>query len=207
MAERSYQQICGMAQALDLLGERWTLLVLRELMLGPKRFTALREALDGVNPNLLSARLRKLEQAGVVRRVDLPPPATGVRAYALTERGEDLREPLAALAIWGYELIEPEEQVAAGWQARGSWLAQTRMAQAKRRGALAGVGRQAINVEVDGERFVLTADGEGDGSVRHGCAEQADAELSMDMQSFHELLGGERRPSGPASPLLEALVA
>jgi DNA-binding HxlR family transcriptional regulator len=118
MATRSYNQICGLAQSLDLLGERWTLLIVRELLLGPKRFGALRDALPGINANLLSARLRSLTEAGIVEAVELPPPAEGVSAYALTERGEGLREPLMGLALWGMDLLEPAEQNRQGWASR-----------------------------------------------------------------------------------------
>src|SRR6478752_477301 len=104
MSRRSYSQVCGVARALDLLGERWTLLIVRELLLGPKRFGALEEALPGIGPNLLSARLASLSEAGLIERVELPPPAS-VSAYALTERGEGLREPVEAMAVWGFGLV------------------------------------------------------------------------------------------------------
>ena len=72
---RTYGDPCGIARALDLLGERWAVLVVRELVLGPKRFTDLRSGLPGLSPDVLTERLRDLEQAGVVRRRTLPPPA------------------------------------------------------------------------------------------------------------------------------------
>ena len=131
MSARSYGQVCGVARSLDLLGERWTMLVIRELLLGPKRFGALAGALPGIGPNLLSARLATLREAGLVERVDLPPPAA-VSAYALTERGEGLREPVESLAIWGLDLLEPDRQLADGDLARGSWLASSLAAQSPR---------------------------------------------------------------------------
>src|SRR3712207_4013736 len=86
---RRYQDACGAAQGLDLVGERWTLLVVRELLLGPKRFTDLREGLPGISTNILADRLETLEVSGVVRRRTLPPPA-GSRVYELTGWGEEL---------------------------------------------------------------------------------------------------------------------
>jgi DNA-binding HxlR family transcriptional regulator len=88
------------ARALDLIGERWSLLVVRELLLGPKRFGDLARGLPSVSPNVLSQRLRGLEQVGVVRRCSIGPPA-GIRAYELTERGHELEPVLLALGRWG----------------------------------------------------------------------------------------------------------
>src|SRR5215208_6978563 len=89
VAMRTYCDGCAAAHALDLVGERWALLVVRELLLGPKRFTDLRAGLHNASPNVLAQRLRELERAGVVRRRKLPPPAAS-RVYELTEWGEDL---------------------------------------------------------------------------------------------------------------------
>jgi DNA-binding HxlR family transcriptional regulator len=97
---RSYGDSCGIARALDLTGERWALLIVRELLLGPKRFTDLRAGLPAVSPDVLAQRLRELEQAGVVRRRKLAPPA-GARVYELTEWGTELEPALLALGRWG----------------------------------------------------------------------------------------------------------
>jgi DNA-binding HxlR family transcriptional regulator len=97
---RTYGDRCGVARALDLVGDRWALLVVRELLLGPKRFTDLRVGLPNVGPDVLSQRLRDLEDAGVVRRRTLPPPAAS-RVYELTERGHDLEPVVLALGRWG----------------------------------------------------------------------------------------------------------
>lgn len=97
---RSYDDPCGIARALDLVGERWALLVVRDLVFGPKRFTDLRRGLRGASQNVLSHRLRELEQAGVVRRRLLGPPA-GTWVYELTEWGYDLEPVLLQLARWG----------------------------------------------------------------------------------------------------------
>jgi DNA-binding HxlR family transcriptional regulator len=99
---RSYEDACGAAHALDLVGERWALLVIRELMLGPKRFNDLKRDLPGISANILTQRLESLEGAGVVVRRRLPPPASA-QVYELT--------------AWGYE-AEPIFQVLGRWAAR-----------------------------------------------------------------------------------------
>ena len=97
---RTYDDGCAAAHALDLVGERWALLVVRELLLGPKRFTDLRSGLPHASPNVLAQRLRDLEAAGVVRRGKLPPPAAS-KIYELTEWGRDLEPVIIALGRWG----------------------------------------------------------------------------------------------------------
>src|SRR5215211_5215261 len=97
---RTYGDRCGVARALDLVGERWALLVVRELLLGPKRFTDLRGGLPNLGPDVLAQRLRELEQAGVLRRRVLPPPAAS-RVYELTERGRELEPVILGLGRWG----------------------------------------------------------------------------------------------------------
>ena len=99
-SKRTYGDRCGVARALDLVGERWALLVVRELLLGPKRFTDLRAGLPHVGPDVLAQRLRDLEQSSLVRRGTLPPPA-GSRIYELTERGRELEPVVIALGRFG----------------------------------------------------------------------------------------------------------
>jgi len=99
-ATRTYGEACGIPRALDRVGERWALLVVRELMLGPKRFTDLKQGLSHASPNVLAQRLRELEQAGVVRRRRLPPPAAS-QVYELTDWGRELEPVLVALGRWG----------------------------------------------------------------------------------------------------------
>ncbi len=106
---RSYGDPCGIARALDLVGERWALLVVRELLLGPKRFTDLRVGLHHVGPDMLAQRLRELEQAGVVQRAKLPPPA-GARVYELTDWGRQLEPVVLALGRWGSQAPFPPER-------------------------------------------------------------------------------------------------
>jgi DNA-binding HxlR family transcriptional regulator len=96
---RTYGDGCGIAHALDLVGERWALLVVRELLLGPKRFTDLRDGLPNASPNVLAQRLRELEQAGVVQRRKLPPPA-GSSVYELSDWGRELKPIVISLGTW-----------------------------------------------------------------------------------------------------------
>ena len=114
---KRYDQYCPMAHALDLVGERWSLLVIRELMHGPKRYTDLVDALSGIGTNMLASRLRDLETHGIVTRRTLPPPAAS-RVYELTDYGRDLRPAMRELALWGARSLgppTPESGLFAGW--------------------------------------------------------------------------------------------
>ncbi|GAB3302653.1 winged helix-turn-helix transcriptional regulator [Geodermatophilus aquaeductus] len=102
---RSYDDPCGVARALDAVGERWALLVVRELLLGPKRYTDLARGLTGSSPTVLSQRLRDLEAAGIVTRSVAGPPVGG-RVYALTPRGRELEDVLVALGRWGSRTVQ-----------------------------------------------------------------------------------------------------
>src|SRR6476469_7240593 len=117
---RRYEQYCPMAHALDLVGDRWALLVIRELMHGPKRYTDLVEHLHGIGTNILAARLRDLEAHGVVSRRTLPPPAAS-KIYELTGYGRDLRPAMRELALWGARSLGPPasatEELFEGWLA------------------------------------------------------------------------------------------
>src|SRR5690348_11617273 len=117
---RSYGQYCSIARALDLVGDRWTLLIVRELLLrGACRFTDLKTGLPGIATNLLSTRLKELEDAGLFSREDAPPPiATAL--YTLTEEGLALEPVLKALGLWGLRFMDVERPGDA-FQAR--WLA------------------------------------------------------------------------------------
>jgi DNA-binding HxlR family transcriptional regulator len=117
---RSYGQYCSIARALDIVGDRWTLLIVRELLLqGPCRFTDLKNGLPGVATNLLSTRLKELEDAGLVAREDAPPPVATV-LYNVTENGLALQPVLKALGLWGLRYMS-EERPDDAFQAR--WLA------------------------------------------------------------------------------------
>ena len=116
MAKR-YSQYCPVAHALELVGERWALLVVRELLHGPKRYTDLAAGLPGIGTNILASRLRDLEEAGVIQKRRLPPPAAA-NVYELTPYGEELREPLYALGRWGARSLGPptaDDALTPGW--------------------------------------------------------------------------------------------
>jgi DNA-binding HxlR family transcriptional regulator len=144
---KSYAQNCPVALALDAIGDRWTLLILRELALGDQRFTDLRNALPGIAPNLLSSRLAELVDRGLVARAELPPPAAR-SVYRLSGRGEGVRPVLGALARFGVpdlprEASEPMRPL-------GALLT---LLSAYYRGPQEGLDR--VQVTVDGTRFLL----------------------------------------------------
>src|ERR671910_740195 len=119
MGKRQYDQYCALARALDVVGERWTLLLVRELLLGPKRYTDLLEGLPGIGTNLLAARLKELERNGVVERARLAPPAAST-VYELTEYGRRLEPAVIALTQWGGRRLGQPKQ---GEHFRPEWLA------------------------------------------------------------------------------------
>jgi len=100
VGRRTYGGGCAVSHALDVIGERWALLVVRELLLGPKRFTDLRAGMPGASPDVLAQRLRQLQEAGVVHQHKLPPPA-GSQVYALTDWGAELEPVVTHLGRWG----------------------------------------------------------------------------------------------------------
>ena len=102
---RSYDQYCALARGLDVIGERWTLLIVRDLLLGPKRYTDLLEGLPGIGTNLLADRLHEMERLGLVERSVLPPPA-GSAVYRLTAAGEALEPALLAIGRWGARFLQ-----------------------------------------------------------------------------------------------------
>lgn len=104
MTNRSYNQLCGLAYALDVVGERWTLLIIRELIAGPRRFKDLLDGLPGISTNLLTERLKELEENRLLRRRVLPPPA-GSTVYELTAIGRALEKTLLELGKWGRQFV------------------------------------------------------------------------------------------------------
>jgi DNA-binding HxlR family transcriptional regulator len=114
---KQYGQFCSVARALDVLGDRWAMLVVRELLLGPQRYTDLRDGLPGVGTNVLAVRLRELEDAGIIAREKLPPPAPAT-VYALTDDGRALRPVVDELARWGLRLMDRpkrDDEMRSGW--------------------------------------------------------------------------------------------
>jgi DNA-binding HxlR family transcriptional regulator len=176
---RTYNDLCGIARALDVVGDRWALLVVRELLLGPKRFTDLRGGLPGASPDMLSARLRELEQAGVVRRGTLPPPAAS-RVYELTERGHGLAPVLRELGRWG-SLVPPARGTRLGVDA--AVLALPSLFDAEAAGDLDA----RFGLVLDGEPFTAEVSG-GRLLVGRGAPPGATATLTTDPMTFAALL-------------------
>jgi DNA-binding HxlR family transcriptional regulator len=113
MTNRTYGQYCGLSRAVEILGERWGLLIVRDLLIGPKRFTDLQRGLPGIPSNVLTSRLKELEKSGVVRRRVLPRPAGSV-VYELTEYGSELEEAVVCFGRWGAKSLgepRPDEIV------------------------------------------------------------------------------------------------
>jgi DNA-binding HxlR family transcriptional regulator len=112
MTSRSYNQYCGLAYALDKVGERWTILIIRELVAGPRRYKDLIAGLPGISTNLLATRLKSLEEDGLLHRRVLPPPA-GSTVYELTPLGLGLEDALIELGKWGSRFVPPSSEEAA----------------------------------------------------------------------------------------------
>jgi DNA-binding HxlR family transcriptional regulator len=184
VAPRAYDQFCGLAHALDVLGERWTLLIVRELILGPRRYGELQAALPGIGTNLLAARLKSLEANGIVQRTTLPPPAN-VAVYELTESGAELRPLVGGLALWGLRLLgeEPGDE-----HVRASWLALSMLAAGRTRGWRGAEAVVEVNVEGERLHFRLAPDGVtvGEGAPLRA----ADVRLSCDRRTFLALATG-----------------
>lgn len=153
MSARSYGQYCGLARALDVVGDRWSLLIVRELLVGPARYARLEEGLPGIATNLLAQRLRELEQAGVLRR-QLDTESKGV-VYALTPWGSELRAAITGLINWSKPLMVSGPQ---GDQFRAHWLVVALQSLMQGRRATEPV---TVGVEVDGATFAVYADDTG----------------------------------------------
>ena len=183
MGEHQYQQYCGLARTLDIAGDRWTLLIVRELMPGPRRFTDLIDGLPGISRNLLTERLRALEQDDVVVRRELPPPAAR-QVYELTADGRDLAEAMVPLIGWGARRLgrrTPTESFRARW-------AGLAMATFADREAAKGVS-ETYQCLVDGSAFYLVVD---DGSIEFldGRAHDPAVTVTTDEETLAEIAGG-----------------
>jgi DNA-binding HxlR family transcriptional regulator len=184
MSRRRYGQFCPLAKALDILGERWTLLIVRELLTGPKRYTDLRGELPGLATDLLAARLRELQDTGVIERREVPPP-TPATIYELTERGYALKAAILELARWGRPLLRdaaedllPDSALSLGLEA------------AFRPSAAASVD-ETYHIEVDDQRVTVRVH---DGAVDitpGGLGDTAAVRIITDRQGFMELAQGQ----------------
>src|SRR3954447_1708394 len=175
MAKR-YEQYCPMAHALDLVGDRWTLLVVRELMHGPKRYTDLVDRLPGIGTNILAARLRDLETHGVVTRRTLPPPAAS-KVYELTDYGRELRPAMRELALWGARSLGPptdRDELFEGWLSNAMDVVMAPLAPAGRFEFRAGpeiaslVDGEVVNGPIGEADVVVKGDAEAGGGVGGG---------------------------------------
>jgi DNA-binding HxlR family transcriptional regulator len=196
---RSYDEYCAAAKALDVVGDRWTLLIVRELALrGPCRYTDVRNGLPGIASNLLSERLRELERAGVIAREDAPPPVA-TTLFRLTPRGEELRPVLDTLVRWGLPLMTEESP---GDAVRSHWLtwAVEMMLTDRRPGA------PEVTLELrTGDRPIVVETHQGDVRARLGEASQPDASLSGPARPIMGLLLGlvELKDAGAAGVAFE----
>ena len=180
---RGYGQYCAISGALDVLGERWTLLIVRDLFLGPKRYTDLREGLPGIATDLLTARLRTLERAGLVRRRTLPRPAPAT-VYELTDRGRLLGPVLRGLAQVGFTLLHevPEDADVPPERLALALPAAFRPAAAPDHDA-------TYQLVLDDEPFILTVRA-GELDVARGTTPRADLTLRSDPVTLIRLLQG-----------------
>ncbi|GAA4101088.1 winged helix-turn-helix transcriptional regulator [Nonomuraea soli] len=174
---RSYRDQCGVARALDIVGERWALLVVRELLFVPQRFSELRHALPNASSNLLADRLRELEQHGVIQRRKL----SGAQVYELTERGRKLEPIVLALGDWGSEAPGPPEPAA---------LSATSALIFLRRGVRHDPDAPPIvgRLDLDGSVWTVRVEA-GQVEVRSGEPVTADVSLRTDPRTLGRLMG------------------
>lgn len=187
MEQRTYNQYCATARTLDLVGERWTLLLIRELLTGPKRFGDLQTALRGLGTGLLSTRLKHLEREGLVRRVTLPAPAR-TPAYALTEAGEELGPAVLALARWGMTWAMGERRETEAFHPGWAVLGLRACFDAEAAAGLRAVYEFRVGHEVFHARVA-------DGTVEtlHGPAQDPDATVTIGEEDFLDVVGGVER--------------
>src|SRR2546421_182431 len=180
MPEHRYQQYCGLARALDVAGDRWTLLIVRELVAGPRRFTDLIEGLPGVSRKLLAERLRALENDSIIARHELPPPAAR-QVYELTDDGRDLAGAMAPLIAWGARRIG-ERQATDSFHPRWAGLAMTVLGD---REAAKGVS-ETYQFFVGSCAFHITVD-DGAIRVRDGRAHDPDVTWTTDEDTWADI--------------------
>jgi len=193
---KRYEQYCPMAHALDLVGDRWALLVVRELMHGPKRYTDLVDGLPGIGTNILAARLRDLERADIVTRRTLPPPAAS-KVYELTDYGRELRPAMRELALWGARSLGPPTSEAGlfeGWMANAMDIVLAEAAPA---------GRFEFHVGDEVASMV-------DGAVQRGPVDDPDVVIEADPAGVYDMFVNRRLDQVTVTgdrELLERLVA
>jgi DNA-binding HxlR family transcriptional regulator/putative sterol carrier protein len=182
---RTYGDGCAIARALDVTGERWALLVVRELLLGPRRYTDLRGGLPNASPNVLSERLRELERAGVVRRRKLPPPAAS-RVYELTEWGLELEEVVTSLGHWAARSPTPPGDAPIASAASIILALRARFDPTAAQGLRASYD---LRLGEDGFRLDVTDD---EFEAARGTNDQPDATIDTDPDTLGAVLWGGR---------------
>ena len=188
MSKRSYNQYCAVARAMDVVGERWTLLIVRELLPGPKRFKDLLEGLPGIATNLLAARLKDLEGYGVVCRTTLPPPAAS-RVYELTDLGRSLEPVVMSLARWGLEFLgasQKEEDRQPAW----AMVAMKSVLEAE----ATAETRASYEFRVDDEVFHVRIEDD-ETEVRQGSAADPALVVRSDTQTLLAVAAGRAEPA------------
>ena len=190
MGNKTYGQLCPVARALDLLGDRWTLLLIRELLLGPKRFKDLLAMLPAMGTNRLSERLAMLVESGVISPATLAAPAVAP-AYALTILGEQLRKPLLALGLWGLNLPVDERADPASARAELVALCLTGVADPA---ATAGL-HEVVEFQVGTEVFHLQIN-DGEVLARSGAAALPSLQAQCTMATFMALALRQVTPTG-----------
>jgi DNA-binding HxlR family transcriptional regulator len=188
MKTRSYNQHCGLAYALDKVGERWTLLIIRELIAGPRRFSDLLEGLPGISTNLLSERLKELEQQGMLRRRRLAPPAAS-SVYELTAVGRALEQALLELGRWGSQFVPASREGATLLGASSYALTLKTFFRRERARGL----NETYELHIDNEVLQVHIQ-DGEIEVRQGEALNAAMVLHTDMATYLGLLSGEIQP-------------
>jgi DNA-binding HxlR family transcriptional regulator len=189
MAVKRYGQVCPLARGLDIIGERWSLLIVRELMIGPRRYTDLQGGLPGIGTNVLAARLKDLADMGIVTKQTLPPPAPAI-VYELTDAGQALGPSLQALRQWGTEHAPPPQPDDA---VRPAWVL---MSAANTPSRIAAPGK-VCQLQIGQEVFHLVSRDAGF-SVYGGAAEHPDASVEVDPTSFYALVSGRQTGRHPS---------
>ena len=186
MPRRSYDQYCPLSRALDVIGERWSALIVRELLAGPRRYTDLHADLPGVSTDVLAARLKEMERDGLVARRRLPRPAAAA-VYELTPRGRDLLPALTALADWGAaDLAGPRPTDAL----RAHWFALPLMARLAEMTRPSEGREGVVNIQLDEGAFHILIGAAGP-AYGHGLVERPDAQLSFDVDACAAVTRGE----------------
>ena len=182
--KRTYGDGCAIAHGLDLVGERWALLVVRELLLGPKRFTDLKRGLPNASPNVISERLRELERAGVVKRDKLPPPASS-RVYELTDWGRELEETVLSLGRWAVRSPSQPRDAPVGLDSvvlALKTLFDPDAAKELQASYDLRIGEDRFRIDVSGGRIELA----------RGSADQPDATIDTDLGALSAVIWGGR---------------